>query len=136
MGGPRTARLGAAALRRSSPRGPRARQLGAYGKSFVADKSLIIGVVPVGYADGFRRSLGEGHGGVYVHDTYCQTVGRVCMDMIMIDLSQLDDVQKGDNVEIIGRNQSVEDFAEKLNTIPYEVMTSFSKRVPRVYIED
>ena len=94
-----------------------------------------IAVIPVGYADGFRRSLGNGVGGVFIHESYCPIVGNVCMDMIMVDVSGLN-VKKGDNVEIIGPHQTIEALAIKMETIPYEVLTGISKRVHRVYIED
>ena len=107
-----------------------------YSKAFQAEIDMKIAIIPVGYADGFRRILGNGKGGVFIRGHYCNTVGNVCMDMIMVDISSLEITSKGDKVEIIGKQQSIEDFALKMNTIPYEVLTSFSKRVPRVYIED
>ena len=105
-----------------------------YGRVFVADRDLRIAVIPVGYADGFRRSLGKGMGGVYIKDQYCPVVGNVCMDMLMVDLKDLS-VREGDAVEIIGKHQSILDLATKCDTIPYEIMTSFSKRVHRVYVD-
>ncbi|NBX80201.1 MAG: alanine racemase [Flavobacteriales bacterium] len=106
-----------------------------YSRSFVAEKQLKIAIVPVGYADGFRRSLSNGKGGVYVKDTFCPVLGKVCMDMIIIDVSKLQ-LSEGDEVEIIGKNQSIEQLASKMDTIPYEVMTSISKRVHRSYAEE
>ena len=105
-----------------------------YSRSFIATEPMSIAVIPVGYADGFRRSLGNGKGGVYIHETYCPTVGRVCMDMIMVDVSGLH-VKEGDLVEIIGKKQNIVQFASAMETIPYEVMTSISKRVHRVYLD-
>ncbi len=106
-----------------------------YSRTFVADKKMQIAIVPVGYADGFRRSLSNGKGGVYIGGKYCPTLGRVCMDMIMVDVSEKD-VKEGDEVEIIGANQTLEQFAKKMDTIPYEVMTSISRRVHRSYTEE
>jgi alanine racemase len=106
-----------------------------YNRTFVAREPGKIAIVPVGYADGFRRSLGNGKGGVYIKNHFCPTVGRVCMDMIMVDVSSIA-VQQGDLVEIIGPNQPIEKFAKLMETIPYEVMTGISKRVHRVYLED
>ncbi len=106
-----------------------------YGRTFIAEKETKIAVIPVGYADGFRRSLGHGKGGVYIHETFCATVGRVCMDMIMVDVTKLH-VKEGDRVEIIGKKQPIEKFAELMATIPYEVMTGISKRVHRIYLEE
>jgi alanine racemase len=105
-----------------------------YSRTFKATKATKIAIIPVGYADGFRRSLGNGKGGVYIQNTFCPTVGRVCMDMIMVDLQDVK-AKEGDQVEIIGRNHPIESFAEMMQTIPYEVMTSISKRVHRIYIE-
>jgi len=106
-----------------------------YGRTFIADKPMKIAVVPVGYADGYRRSLSNGKGGVYIHETFCPTVGRVCMDMIMVDITKLH-VREGDRVEIIGTKQKIEKFAGQMDTIAYEVMTGISKRVHRVYLEE
>src|SRR5690606_26513917 len=70
-----------------------------YGRTFITEKDTKIAIVPLGYADGFRRALGQGIGGVFIGEHYCPTVGNVCMDMIMIDVSSLD-VKPGDKVEI------------------------------------
>ena len=104
-----------------------------YGRTFIADKNIEIAIIPVGYADGFRRSLSNGKGGVYIRDKFCEVLGRVCMDMIMVNVSGIN-AKEGDPVEIIGYNQSMENFALLMETIPYEVMTSFSRRVHRVYL--
>lgn len=106
-----------------------------YSRTFVADKEMTIAIIPVGYADGYRRSLSNGRGIVFIHGKSCRTVGRVCMDMIMVDVSGKK-VREGDPVEIIGSNQNIEQFADTMDTIAYEVMTSISKRVHRVYSEE
>jgi alanine racemase len=105
-----------------------------YSRTFKATKATKIAIIPVGYADGYKRSLSNGKGGVFIHGIYCPTVGRVCMDMIMVDVTNIE-VKEGDSVEIIGVNQTLEKLAESLQTIPYEVLTSISKRVHRVYLE-
>ena len=105
-----------------------------YGRTFIAEEEMKIAIIPVGYADGFRRSLSNGKGSVWIKGNYCKVVGRVCMDMIMVNVTGLS-IQEGDAVEIIGDQQTMEDFASQMETIPYEVMTSFSRRVHRVYIE-
>lgn len=105
-----------------------------YGRTFITNKDTKIAIIPVGYADGFRRALGQGVGGVYIAENYCPTVGNVCMDMIMVDVTSID-VKPGDKVEIIGRNQTMLDIANKLKTIPYEIMTAFSARMHRVFID-
>jgi alanine racemase len=105
-----------------------------YGRSFRAENDMKIAVIPVGYADGFRRSLSQGKGGIYINGNYCPTVGNVCMDMIMVDVSGIE-VQEKDSVEIIGEHQTIQELARKMETIPYEVMTHFSPRIHRVYLE-
>jgi alanine racemase len=105
-----------------------------YNRQFVASARTRIAIVPVGYADGFRRTLSEGKGGVYIREQWCPTVGRVCMDMIMVDVTQVQ-AEPGDTVEIIGKQQHISAFAKAMGTIPYEVMTGFSARMHRVFIE-
>jgi alanine racemase len=104
-----------------------------YGRSFRSEKEMQIAIVPVGYADGFRRSLGNGKGSVFINGKKFYTIGNVCMDMIMIDVSN-EDILPGAIVEIIGENQSLRQFAKLLDTISYEVLTSLSNRVHRNYI--
>jgi alanine racemase len=106
-----------------------------YSRSFVADKNMEIAIVPVGYADGYRRSLSNGVGSVFINGQMCNVVGRVCMDMIMVDVTKKF-VKTGDRVELIGDKITLSQFAEKMQTISYEVLTSISKRVHRTYIEE
>ncbi len=106
-----------------------------YGISYEASEDMTIAIIPVGYADGFRRSLSNGKGCVYIHGIQCPVVGRVCMDMIMVDISSVN-AKINDPVEIIGQNQPMDVFAKAMETIPYEVMTGLSKRMHRVYVED
>lgn len=106
-----------------------------YGISYEAMEDITIAIIPVGYADGFRRSLSNGKGSVYIHGIQCPVVGRVCMDMIMVDISSVN-AKINDTVEIIGQNQPMDVFAKAMDTIPYEVMTGLSKRMHRVYVED
>jgi alanine racemase len=106
-----------------------------YSRSFVAEKDIDIAIIPVGYADGFRRSLSNGVGSVLINGLECAVIGRVCMDMIMVDVTKKY-VKTGDRVEIIGNKGTLSKFAEKINSIPYEVLTSISKRVHRTYIEE
>ncbi len=106
-----------------------------YSRTFIATKKMKIAIIPVGYADGYRRSLSNGKGGVFIKNKFCPILGKVCMDMIIVDVTKLD-VIEGEEVEIIGENQTIEAFAKAMDTIPYEVMTSISKRVHRAYCED
>lgn len=104
-----------------------------YGCSFQAPKEMEIAIIPVGYADGFRRSLSNGVGSVLINQEKCSVLGRVCMDMIMVDVTDKH-VQINDTVEIIGKEQTMTEFSKQMNTIPYEVMTSLSRRMHRVYV--
>ena len=107
-----------------------------YGRSFIADKPLKSATVAVGYADGIRRSLSNGRGGFYVRGHYCPIIGRVCMDMTMIDVSNVTDIRPNDPVEIIGPNQSLQSLARRMGIIPYELLTSIGQRVRRVYYKE
>lgn len=105
-----------------------------YSRSFICDSDMSIATIPVGYADGFRRSLSNGKGYVIINGKKCLTIGRVCMDMIMVNVTGIN-VKVGDEVEIIGPTITLEKMAELEETIPYEIMTSISSRVHRTYIE-
>jgi alanine racemase len=106
-----------------------------YNRSFIAPTDLTIAVIPVGYGDGYRRSLSNGKGGVFIQGVFCPTVGNVCMDMIMVDVTHVK-AKSGDEVEIIGPNQGVEELAIQMGTIPYELLTGISQRVHRSYINE
>jgi Alr-MurF fusion protein len=131
-------KLQAAICWKSSISQLKTRQVGesvGYGRSFIAEKEMQIATVPLGYADGFRRSLSNGKGTVVIGGKACKIVGRVCMDMIMVDVTGLN-CKVGAAVEIIGKEQSMEDFSAQMDTLPYEVMTGISRRVHRVYLQD
>ncbi|WP_035844038.1 bifunctional UDP-N-acetylmuramoyl-tripeptide:D-alanyl-D-alanine ligase/alanine racemase [Crocinitomix catalasitica] len=106
-----------------------------YGRSFIVDKPMRIGIVPVGYADGLRRSLSKGVWQFYINGQFAPIVGFICMDMCMVDLTDIT-AQEGDDIEIFGDNNSILDLSKKLDTIPYEVISGISSRVHRVYIEE
>ena len=91
-----------------------------------------IGVIPIGYADGFDRHLSNGVGEVWVNGHRARVVGNVSMDISMIDLTDIP-ANEGDEVEIFGNNITIDEMADKLQTIPYEILTSVSRRVKRVY---
>jgi alanine racemase len=101
-----------------------------YGCTDVIQKDTQIAIIPVGYADGFKRNLSNGKGGVFIDGQFCPTVGRVCMDMIMV---LAPNVRPDAEVEIIGTQQTLADFARNAQTIPYEILTSISPRVQRTY---
>ncbi len=94
-----------------------------------------IAVVPVGYADGLDRKLGNGIGEAFVKDKRVPLIGNVCMDMLMLDVTGLN-VQPGDEVEFFGPHISIAEVAQKAGTIPYEILTGISQRVKRVYLQE
>ena len=107
-----------------------------YGRAGVLERKSRIATIPVGYADGLDRHLGCGRWSMIVGGQSAPTVGRVCMDSCMIDVTDIADVSEGDSVTIFSAQSgnSAEDMAEALDTIPYEILTSVSKRVKRIYI--
>lgn len=109
----------------------------SYGCSYVTDREDTIATLPLGYADGFTRILTDGE--VLIGGRRVPVVGKICMDQCMVKLGPNSNVQMGDQVVVIGRQQSacipVEELAKKLNTISYEVLCMLKDRIPRVYIE-
>ena len=103
-----------------------------YGRHTFLNQDRQIGVIPIGYADGFDRRLGNYGGEVIVRGKRCPVVGNVCMDLAMIDVSGTD-AQAGDEVTVFGDNLPIEELADKLGTITYEILTSVSRRVKRIY---
>lgn len=107
----------------------------SYGRRFTAQRDSRIATIPVGYADGIRRSLGYGKGKVGVNGQLAPITGTICMDMMMIDVTDID-CKEGDEVIIFGSNPTLADFTKALDTIPYEVLTSIDQRVNRVYYKE
>lgn len=107
-----------------------------YSRQGILQKDGTIATIAVGYSDGLPRSLGNGKGEVVLYGQRAPIVGNICMDMCMVDISHLPQVKAGDEVELFGRELSVQEFAKKQGTIPYEVFTSISSRVPRVYVQE
>ncbi len=103
-----------------------------YGRHTTLTEARTIAVIPIGYADGFDRRLSNYAGEVVVRGQKCPIVGNICMDQAMIDITGTD-AQVGDNVEIFGDKQPLQHLADQLGTIPYEILTSVSRRVQRVY---
>lgn len=103
-----------------------------YGRTFVAPKDMLIGVIPIGYADGYVRSLSN-KGYVFVDNIKCNVVGNICMDMTMIDITQIGENCIGKKVEIMGDNISASMLGELAGTIDYEILCGISDRVPRLY---
>lgn len=106
-----------------------------YSRAQFALENMTIGIIPIGYADGFSRSLSCGKGHVWVNNSLAKVVGNVCMDMTLIDLTGIP-AKEGDEVEIFGNRRSIYDLSSEMKTIPYEVMTSISQRVQRIYLND
>jgi Alr-MurF fusion protein len=106
-----------------------------YGRSFIAEKEMTIAILPIGYADGFARRLGNGRGRVWIKGLACPVVGNVCMDMCMVDITGLD-VKIGDEAYVFNEEHPITELAADLGTIPYEVLTSISQRVKRVHVHE
>ncbi len=106
-----------------------------YGRHFIAVKPTRIAVIPIGYADGYSRRLGNGVGKVLINGRPAPLVGTICMDMCMADVSEID-CREDDPVIIFGEGQSVSKVADWMGTIPYEVLTTIGQRVKRVYHEE
>ena len=106
-----------------------------YGATYITQRETRIAVLPVGYADGFRRAPAT-WGSVLIHGQEAPLIGRVCMDQCMVDVSHIPDVRRGDEVVLIGRQGeatlSAEEVARRLGTISYEVVSALLARVPRV----
>lgn len=103
-----------------------------YGRHTRLDEDRRIAVIPIGYADGFDRRFSNYGGEVLIRGKRCPVVGNVCMDQAMIDVTGTD-AQVGDYVEVFGDHLSLEELANKLGTITYEILTSVSRRVTREY---
>ena len=90
--------------------------------------------MPLGHADGIGREYGNGKGVVNIHGQYAPIVGNTCMDMIMVDITNID-CKEGDEVIVFGQDPSATKFAEGAKTISYELITGISQRVKRVIVE-
>lgn len=106
-----------------------------YGRKTIADRAMTIAILPIGYSDGLRRSLGNGNFSFYVKGQACPIVGNVCMDSCMLDITE-SEAKVGDEVEIFGIHNSIEEMATAMDTIPYEVLTSISQRVKRIFYKE
>ena len=105
-----------------------------YSRSYITDKETKVATIPIGYADGFRRDFSNGWE-VLINNKKVPIIGKVCMDSFMADVTELDDVKIGDEVVIWdNENITLEELAEKCNTINYEIICTISDRVPRKFI--
>ncbi len=106
-----------------------------YGRRFVADKPTKIATIPIGYADGISRHWGNGVGFITINNQKATIIGSICMDMLMVDCTEIN-CKEGDSVIIFGESPSVSFIAKQLHTIPYEILTSISQRVKRVFYRE
>ncbi len=106
-----------------------------YGRRFRTERKTKIATVPIGYADGIHRSWGNENGYVIINKQKAMIIGSICMDMLMVDVTDLY-CEEGDEVIVFGEQLPVVEIAEKLNTIPYEILTSISQRVKRIFYEE
>ncbi len=107
-----------------------------YSRKGLVKRDSLVATIRIGYADGFNRRMGNGVGHVFIKGRLAPVIGSVCMDMTMIDITDIEGALEGDQVEIFGANLPVEQVAEWCETIPYEIMTSVSQRVKREYYEE
>ncbi len=107
-----------------------------YGAEARSDRDRLIATISIGYADGLHRKAGQGRFSLLVRGQKAPTVGRICMDMCMIEVSAIEGVEEGDEVLVFGPEHPIYELAEALETIPYEVITGISQRVKRVYLKD
>ena len=106
-----------------------------YSRKGKLDRDSVIAAIPIGYADGLNRHLGNRHGYCLVNGQKAEYVGNICMDVAMIDVTDIP-CQEGDQVEIFGEHLPVTVLSDAIDTIPYEVLTGVSNRVKRVYFQD
>lgn len=106
-----------------------------YSRRFMAERLTRVATVPIGYADGISRHWGNGKGYVTIKDKKASIIGSICMDMLMVDVTDID-CQEGQEVLLFGKDPSVTYMAKQLGTIPYEIMTSISQRVKRIFYRE
>tara|TARA_B100001057_G_scaffold498674_1_gene606500 strand:- start:80 stop:2536 length:2457 start_codon:yes stop_codon:yes gene_type:complete len=106
-----------------------------YNRAYYTDKETRIAIIPIGYADGLNRALSKGNGCVYIQGKKAPIIGNICMDMCMVNISHID-AKEGDEVVIWNTQKHILNLAKTLHTIPYEVLTSISQRVKRVFVSE
>ncbi len=111
----------------------------SYGRTYKAPSKRVIATIPVGYADGFIRTYAKG-GRVLINGKFAPIVGRICMDQLMVDVTDIENVKMNDEVVLLGKQGeneiTADEIASILNTISYEFFCTLSKRVPRIYIKN
>lgn len=106
-----------------------------YNRRGVAEQDMTIATIPIGYADGLSRRTGNGNFAVHINGRACKTIGNICMDMCMVDITGIN-CQEGDEVIVFESNQQLMDLSAAMDTIPYEVLTNISTRVKRIYVQE
>lgn len=106
-----------------------------YSRKFVAQKEMRIATIPIGYADGIRRAWGNEKGYVLIHNQKATILGNICMDMLMVDVTSIP-CEERDEIIIFGENPHVQEIASVCDTIPYEILTSISQRVKRIFYKN
>ena len=106
-----------------------------YGCKEILDHDARIATIRIGYADGLSRQFGNRKGKVLINGSYAPIIGDVCMDLCMVDVTDIK-AEEGDQVVIFGKDLSVVEMSKSINTIPYEILTAVSPRVKRVYIKE
>jgi Alr-MurF fusion protein len=110
-----------------------------YNRAGKLERDTVIAIVPIGYADGLNRKLGNGKGRLFIHGQPVPIIGNICMDLCMVDITDIPEdveVQEGDEVIVFGDEYPLTQLAADLETIPYEILTSISRRVKRVYFHE
>jgi alanine racemase len=108
----------------------------SYNRRGVIKEDATIATVRIGYADGYTRRFGNGKGKIWVNGKVAPVIGTVCMDMTMIDVTGIPNVKEGDEVIVFGKELPVQQVSSWIETIPYELMTSVSQRVKRIYFQE
>jgi alanine racemase len=108
----------------------------SYNRRGVVKRDSVIATVRIGYADGYYRQFGNGVGKMWIKGKLVPVIGTVCMDMTMIDVTEIVDIKEGDDVVIFGPQLPVQQVSSWINTIPYELMTGVSQRVKRIYFHE
>ncbi len=107
-----------------------------YNRKGLLTRDSVIATIRIGYADGFSRRLSNGVGNVYIRGKLAPVTGNVCMDMTMVDVTDIDNVKEGDEAEVFGSHIPVQEVAKQCDTIAYEILTGISQRVKRIYVEE
>lgn len=106
-----------------------------YNRKGILKQASRIAILSIGYADGFLRAFGNGKAQVKIQNQLAPTIGNICMDMCFVDISHIPEAKEGDEVIIFDQKEMIQDLAQTLGTISYEILTNISDRVPRVFYE-